>query len=301
MQESTERLVSINGELIPESRATVSVFDRGFLWGDGVYEVTPSFHGHTFRLEAHIDRLYRSLRYVQIDMGMTADEMLASTMAAHTANLPMTEQIPVVRLCHYVTRGTDQPSMAARDAGPATVVIMWRPVDPLWYRTAFTDGVEARIVPTQRNRPAAVEPRAKVTSKLNQILAELDADADGAISIMLDEFGLIAENSVANVFLVRNGRLQTPRMHNVLEGVTQQATFDYADRLGIPWSLEDLSMYDIAQADEVFVTSSAFGALPVRRVGRFVPRSPSPGPITRSIQAAMADEVGVDLPRLARG
>lgn len=297
----SERSVLINGALVPESSATVSVFDRGFLWGDGVYEVTPAFHGRTFRLEAHIDRLYRSLRYVQIDPAMSAEEMLAATLAAHEANLPMTKDDPVVRLCHHVTRGTDQPSMAARDAGPATVVVMWRPVDPAWYRTAFTSGIEARIVPTQRNRPAAVEPRAKVTSKLNQILAELDADADGAISIMVDEFGNLAENSVANVFLVRDGRLQTPRMHNVLEGVTQQATFDYADDLGIPWSLEELSSYDVAQADEVFVTSSAFGALPVRRVGRFVPRHPTPGPITRAIQAAMAAEVGVDLPALARG
>jgi branched-chain amino acid aminotransferase len=298
--ERRERYVLIDGELVPESKATISVFDRGFLWGDGVYEVTPVFRGRPFRLEAHVDRLYRSLRYVQIDPGMTAAEMVDLTLVAHEANLPMTEDDPVVRLCHYVTRGLDQPSMAARHAGPATVVAMWRPVDPAWYRTAFTSGVEARIVPTQRNRPAAVEPRAKVTSKLNQILAELDADVDGAISIMLDEFGNLAENSVANVFLVRDGRLQTPRMHNVLEGVTQQATFDYADQLGIPWSLEVLSSYDIAQADEIFVTSSAFGALPVRKVGRFVPQQPTPGPITRAIQSAMADEVGVDLPALAR-
>jgi len=300
MTDSAERLVSINGVLVPESQATVSAFDRGFLWGDGVYEVTPCFEGRTFRLEAHIDRLYRSLRYVQIDTGMTRDEMVAATYAAHEANLPMTAADAVVRLCHYVTRGIDHPSMLARDAGPTTVVMMWRPVDPAWYRTAFTSGIQARIVPTQRNRPAAVEPRAKVTSKLNQILAELDADNDGSISLMLDEFGNLAENSVANVFLVRDGRLLTPRLNNVLEGVTQQATFDYADQLGIPWSFENLSSYDIAQADEVFVTSSAFGALPVRNVGRFVPQHPTPGPITLAIQGAMAAEVGVDLRRLAR-
>jgi branched-chain amino acid aminotransferase len=300
MTTAAERLVSINGALVAESKATVSVFDRGFLWGDGVYEVTPCFDGRTFRLEAHVDRLYRSLRYVQIDPGMTQDAMVQATYDAHAANIPMIADDRVVRLCHFVTRGIDQPSMAARHAGPTTVVMMWRPVDPAWYRTAFTSGIEARIVPTQRNRPAAVEPRAKVTSKLNQILAELDADNDGSISLMLDEFGNLAENSVANVFLVRDGRLLTPRLNNVLEGVTQQATFDYADRLGIPWSFENLSSYDIAQADEVFVTSSAFGALPVRKVGRFVPQHSTPGPITRAIQTAMAEEVGVDLPELAR-
>lgn len=299
MSGNGERLVWIDGSLVPESSATVSVFDRGFLWGDGVYEVTPCFAGRPFRLEQHVDRLYRSLRYVQIDPALSAADMLATTLAANEANRPMTAGDAVVRLCHFVTRGLDQPSMAARDAGPPTVVMMWRPVDPAWYRAAFASGIEARIVPTQRNRPAAVEPRAKVTSKLNQILAELDADADGAISLMLDESGNLAENSVANVFLVRDGRLLTPRMNNVLEGVTQQATFEYAERLGIPWSLEDLSSYDLAQADEVFVTSSAYGALPVRRVGRFAPRLPAPGPVTRAIQAAMVEEVGVDLPGLA--
>lgn len=294
-----ERLVFINGALVPESAATVSVFDRGFLWGDGVYEVTPCFAGNPFRLERHVDRLYRSLRYVQIDPGMGAAEMLAATLSAHDANRPRTADDAVVRLCHFVTRGVDQPSMAARHAGPATVVMMWRPVDPAWYRAAFTSGIEARIVPTQRNRPSALEPRAKVTSKLNQILAELDADADGAVSIMLDETGNVAENSVANVFLVRDGRLLTPRRQHVLEGVTQRATVEYAERLGIPWSLEDLSAYDLAQADEVFLTSSAYGAMPVRRVGRFVPQHPVPGPVTRAIQAAMVEEVGVDLAALA--
>ena len=215
-----ERLVFINGTLVPESTATISVFDRGFPWGDGVYEVTPCFRGRTFRLKEHIDRLYRSLRYVQIDPGMTADELLIATEESHAKNLPATEDDAVVRLFHFITRGVDGPTMGARHAGPATVVMMWRPVAPAWYGTAFTTGIEARVVPTQRNRPAAVEPRAKVTSKLNHILAELDADADDAISIMLDEFGNIAENSIANVFLVKDGRILTPRMNNALEGVT---------------------------------------------------------------------------------
>jgi branched-chain amino acid aminotransferase len=296
----SERFVLINGEAVPESRATVSVFDRGFLWGDGVYEVTPCFDGRPWRLEAHLDRLFRSLRYVQITPSVSRDELLALTLDGHARNLTNLEGDRIVRLCHFVTRGTDLPSATPRLAGPPTVVVMWRPADPAWYRTAFTEGVEARIVPTRRNHPTAVEPRAKVTSKMNQILAELEADVDGAISIMLDESGLLTENSIANVFLVEGGRIRAPRRNNILEGITQQATLEYAERLGIPWAYEDLSMFDIAQADEIFVTSSAYGAIPVRRVGRFVPVLPVPGPVTLAIQAAMTAEVGLDLPQLSR-
>jgi branched-chain amino acid aminotransferase len=296
----SERFVLINGEEIPESQATVSVFDRGFLWGDGVYEVTPCFDGRPWRLEAHIDRLYRSLRYVQIDTGLSRDEMLALTVSGHEHNLANLKGDRIVRLCHFVTRGTDLPSATPRLAGPPTVVVMWRPADPAWYRTAFTEGVEARVVPTRRNHPAAVEPRAKVTSKMNQILAELDADVDGAISIMLDQSGLITENSIANVFLVEGGLIRAPRLNNILEGITQRATLEYAERLGIPWAFDDLSMFDIAQADEIFVTSSAYGAIPVRRVGRFVPAQPVPGPVTLAIQRMMTEEVGVDLAELSR-
>lgn len=297
---AAERLVHVNGDLVEESRATISVFDRGFLWGDGVYEVTPCFDGRPFRLDAHLDRLYASLRYVAIDPGMSRERMGEVTRAGHEANRDRLTESRVFRLCHFISRGIDTPTMAARHAGPTTVVIMWRPVDPAWYRTAFTEGVEVRIVPTRRNHPAALEPRAKVTSKLNTVLAELDADADGALSLMVDDQGRLTENAVANVFLVADGRLRMPRTSLTLAGVTQRAVLDHADALGIGWSAEDLTMYDLAQADEVFLTSSAFGAVPVRRAGRFVPAHQTPGPVTLAIQRALSDEAGVDLAALAR-
>jgi branched-chain amino acid aminotransferase len=293
--ERQERLVYISGRVVEESQATVSVFDRGFLWGDGVYEVTPCFDARPFRLAAHLDRLYASLRYVQIDPGVSRDELEAVTLETHEANRDRLGPERMYRLCHFVTRGYDEPSMAARHAGPATIVMMWRPVDPAWYRTAFSSGMVANIVPTRRNTPPALEPRAKVTSKLNQILAELDADSVDAVSLMLDEHGNLTENSVANVFLVRDGVLLTPRTSHALEGVTQRAVLEYAERLGLPCRFVDLSAYDVAQADEVFLSSSAFGALGVRRVGRFEPRQPTPGPVTRAIQAEFFAEIGIDL------
>jgi hypothetical protein len=107
-----------------------------------------------------------------------------------------------------VNAAPDRPGpRRVRLGGSTTGVAMWSPADPAWYRTAFTEGVEACIVRTQRNRPAAVETRAKVTSRMIQILAEFDGDVDGVISLMLDEFGLLTENSVADVFLIEGGSM----------------------------------------------------------------------------------------------
>lgn len=292
---SAERLVYLDGRLLPESQATVSVFDRGFLWGDGVYEVTPSFDGRLFRLGAHLDRLYRSLAYVGIRPDLDRDALERATLEAHDANLPRLTPGAMYRVGHIVTRGPDAPSMAARDSGPPTVCIFWRPVDPAWYAAAFTRGATCVLVPTRRNAPAALEPRAKITSKLNQILAELDADASGGLSLLLDERGRLTENAVANVFLVSDGALRTPRAAGVLEGVTRAVVCELAEQLGIDCAEADLTLYDLAQAEEVLLTSSAFGALPVRAVGRFVPSAPVPGPVTQRLLDAFAAEVGFDL------
>ncbi|MEE9241170.1 MAG: aminotransferase class IV, partial [bacterium] len=118
-----ERVLFLNGELIEENRARISPFDRGFLWGDGVYEVTPCFDGKLYRLDDHLDRLYRSLRYVRIDPGMSPEQMKEATLDTLDSNAGRLEEGGIYRVGHWVTRGEDDPSMGALAAGPATVMI----------------------------------------------------------------------------------------------------------------------------------------------------------------------------------
>ena len=289
-----ELLVYLNGEIVEENRARVSPFDRGFLWGDGVYEITPCFNRRLYRLSDHLDRLYRSLRYVRIDSGMKREQMEKATLDLLELNFERLDEHGICRVGHWVTRGLDSPSMAAKDAGPATVCIFFRPMetDKLW--KLYQEGVRLTVVPTRRNPPECIEPRAKVTSKLNQILAELDADESNSLSLMLDVHGNVAENSIANFFVVKEGMLMTPLSRNVLEGITRKVTLELATRFRIPFEELDFTLYDIAQADEFFITTSMTCVVPVRAVDRFRPKAPIPGPVTRRLLDAFAEETGFD-------
>jgi branched-chain amino acid aminotransferase len=289
-----ELFVYLNGQILEESQARISPFDRGFLWGDGVYEITPCFNHRLYRLTDHLERLSRSLRYVRIDPGMTGETLEKATLALLEANFPRLEEHGVYRVGHWVTRGMDTPGMAARDAGPATVFIFWRPVKAESFAKNYTEGVRVTVVPTRRIPPQCVETRAKITSKMNQILAELDADVSGALSLMLDIDGNVAENSVANFFIVRDGVLWTPPERNILEGITRKVVFELASRLGIPLQERNFTLYDIAQAEEFFLTSSAVCAVPVREVDGFRPKAPIPGPITKRLIEAFVEETGYD-------
>ena len=297
---SRELHIYLNGEILEESQARISPFDRGFMWGDGVYEITPCFSGRLFRLPDHLDRLYRSLRYVRIDPGMSREEMEKATLALLEANLSRLVEEVFYRVGHWVTRGMDSSSMAARDAGPSTVCIFWRPVHVETFAHFYKEGVKLTVVPTRRVPPECIETRAKVTSKMNQILAELDADASGALSLMLDIYGNVAENSVANFFIVRDGVLWTPPQRNILEGITRKVVFELASRLGIPLEERNFTVYDVAQAEEFFLASSARCALPVRQVDGFRPKASVPGSITRRLMEAFVEETGFDFSRHIR-
>ena len=285
----------LNGKIVKESQAVLSPFDRGFLWGDEVYEITPCFNRRLYRLKDHLDRLYRSLRYVRIDLGMSQEKVEKLTLDLQEMNLPYLTGESVYRVGHWVTRGMDTPSMAARAAGPPTLFIFWRPVAMEAVERSLAEGVTLAIVPTRRVPPQCLETRAKVTSKLNQILAELEADAMNSLSLMLDIYGNVAENSTANFFIVKKGVLWTPPAQNILEGITRSVVFELSSRLKIPLEEQPISLYDLAQSEEFFITSSAACVTPVREVNGIRPSPPVPGPVTKRLMTAFAEETGFDL------
>jgi branched-subunit amino acid aminotransferase/4-amino-4-deoxychorismate lyase len=160
---------------------------------------------------------------------------------------------------------------------------------------SLAEGVTLAIVPTRRVPPPCLETRAKVTSRLNQILAELEADAMNSLSLMLDIHGNVAENSIANFFIVKKGVLWTPPAQNILEGITRNVVFELSSRLKISLEERHLSLYDLAQSEEFFVTSSATCVTPVREVNGIRPSSPVPGPVTKRLMEAFAEETGFNL------
>jgi branched-chain amino acid aminotransferase len=292
-----ELFLYLNGQMLEESQARISPFDRGFLWGDGVYEITPCFNRRLYRLGDHLDRLYRSLRYVRIDPGISKAEMEKATLATLEANFSRLEEEAIYKVGHWVTRGMESYSWRVQDAGPATVCIFFYPMHVEALARNYKEGVRLTVVHTRRPPPQCVETRAKVTSKMNQILGELDANASGALPLMLDIYGNVAENSIANFFIVRDGILWTPPDRNILQGVTRIVVFELASRLGIGLEERDFTMYDVAQAEEFFITSSPTCAMPVREVNGFLPKAPVPGPITQRLIEAFVEETGFDFSR----
>jgi branched-chain amino acid aminotransferase len=297
--ESDERFLYINGEILEESKARLSPFDRGFLWGDGVYEVTPCFLGKPFRLTDHLERLYRSLRYVQIDPGLSPDEMEEASLATLRANEALLRSTPICKLGHWVTRGRDPLGAIDPGKGPTTVMICW-PVGSFEVRGEdYRKGVRLVVVATRRNPPEAIDPRAKVISKMNQTLSELEAKAVGALPLMLDIRGNVAESSTANFFMVRDGVIWTPPVRNVLEGVTRKVVLEQAERLGIPLVERDFTMYDVGQAQEWFLSQSSTCLIPVAQVDRYAAPEAVPGPVTSRLMNAFFELTGIDYTKIS--
>jgi branched-chain amino acid aminotransferase len=232
---------------------------------------------------------------------MSQEEIEKLTLDLLSVNLPHLAEESVYRVGHWVTRGMDTPSMAARAAGPPTLFIFWRPVAVEAAARSLAEGVKLAIVPTRRVPPQCVETRAKVTSKLNQILAELEADAVNSLSLMLDIHGNVAENSTANFFIVKGGVLWTPPAQNILEGVTRKVVFELSSRLKISLEERHFGLYDLAQSEEFFLTSSATCVTPVREVHGIRPSSPIPGPVTKRLMRAFAEETGFDFSKYLSG
>jgi branched-chain amino acid aminotransferase len=272
--------VYLNGAIIPTADARVSVLDRGFLWGDGVYEVTPCFQGRPFRLDQHLERLLSSMRFVDLSLEVSRDELFTTTLEVVELNREVTSSHPVCRVGHWVTRGTEEWVPLDRRTGGATLCILVQPVRRIPSPEDYRAGVRLSVVPTRRSPATVLDPRVKTTSRMSAIVGELEGSARGTLALMLDIDGHVAEGPTFNFFLVREGRLITPRTENVLPGITRRAVLDLAAELGIPEEEADLSPHELATAEEFFVTASTWGVLPVASIDRFVPRADVPGAIT---------------------
>lgn len=291
-----ERLVWIDGALVPEHAASVSVRDLGLVYGDAVFDTARTFGGRIFRLAEHIERLWDSLAYVRIDPGMTRAEMSAATEALVAANAPALRPGEDWWVTQRVTAGRQHLDGEPNPAPGATVIIDVVPL-PLRARAPyFRDGIPAVIAARRKIAPDALSPRAKTTNYLNMQLAqrEVSAQAPGAWALMLDAAGDIAEGAGCNFFVVKDGAVLTPPADFVLPGVSRQVVIELCAGLGIPCREARVPRHLALTADEAFFTSTSLCACPVASLdGRRYPAG-VPGPVTRRIMEAFAAHVGFD-------
>ena len=287
-----------NGEWMPLNELRIDPQDRGASIGDQVVEVVRTFNGKSFRMKEHIDRLYRSLKYVRIDPGLSPEEMVDVGEEGISRNEHLLSQVGDFSLTQLVTRGPSGPGgPRAWSAGPPNVYVKIGPASSGWYARYYGEGVHGAITRTRSYSPEAVDPKVKHLSRMNMHLAELEAnDVDpGAWPILSDMDGNLTEGSGYNVFMVTDGVVRTPGDRALLAGVSRAMVLDLARQLDIPAAEEDLQPYDLYTSDEAFFTSTPFSLLPVTQVDRRLIGDGKPGPVTQQLLAAWSEAVGMDI------
>ena len=282
-----------NGDWIPLDQMRIDPLDRGFTVADATFEATRTFGGKMFRLNGHIERLYRSLQYIQLDPGLTAAEMANLTEQAVERNAHLLSEVGDLHIHHFVTRGKGRRAWAAADPN---VGIRVSGLDFSGFYEAY-NGLRGVITKTQAYPPDALDPKVKHYSRMNFNLAELEANNFdvGALPIMRDANGHITEGSSYNVFVVDGGSLRTPTTKSALRGISRDVVLDLARGLDIETRVEDLQPYDILTADECFFASTSWCMVPVTYVDKRQIGNGEPGPVTRQLLTAWGEAVGVDI------
>jgi branched-chain amino acid aminotransferase len=287
-------LVNLDGRIVSPAEATISVFDRGFLYGDSVYEVIRTYGLRPFELSAHLARLSGSATRIGLelpwDAARTTREIAATIEASRGDEPEDPEGAPWNQGERYVrvmmTRGAGELGIDPALAVDPRVILIVRPVHgpPL---AAYREGVKAYVVGVQRIAPQAMDPAAKTGNYLNSVLAVREARAAGAHeALLLDRDGFITEGSTSNVFWVRAGRLETPPVAiGILEGVTRSVVLALARAAGVEVAETRLRPEDLAQADEVFLTSTVRELLPVTALGDRTVGRGAPGPMYARLHA----------------
>lgn len=295
-QLANERVVYLNGDYVPESQATIHVSDRGFIFGDAVFDTARTFNGQIYRLHDHLQRLMRSLRYLRIDPGLSLEQFADISEEVVARNRHLLGPDDDYWIFQRVTRGSAFGSGADGHEG-ATVIVLCVPL-PFGVRAPlFRDGIEVVIPTTRRVAPDALSPNAKTNNYLNLIVASQESEniMQGGWPILLDHRGFLCEGSGSNIFLVRDGVVMTPQEQYVLAGISRKVVIELCEKLGIPCREADLAPFDMATADEAFITSTSLCMCPVKSFNGEPNACPDiPGPVTKRLMDAYADEVGFD-------
>ena len=282
------------GEWMPFSQVKIDPMDRGFTVGDVVFDVARTFNGKSFRMEDHIQRLYRSLKFVRIDPGLSAKEMLDISEEVVQRNDHLRAEVGDFTITQFVTRG---PGSSSRSAGPPAVCVKVAPIGFGRFADLFKDGAHGVITRTRSYPVESLDPKVKNYSRMNFNLADLEAaDEDPeAWPILTDADGSLTEGTGYNVFLVTDGVIRTPGDRNILQGVSRGMVFDLARQLNIPLVEEDLQPYDLYTADEAFFSGTSPCILPVSKVDQREIGDGRPGPIVQQLLSAWSETVGMDI------
>jgi branched-chain amino acid aminotransferase len=297
-ERSNVRVAWFNGKFVPESEVRIPFRDLSWVYGDGCFDMTRSFHHKLFKVQEHVDRLYRSLKYLRIDPGFGPERMVALTEELFERNRHLLGPDDDYWVGQRISRGVkDVPGDNLDYHGP-NVVLECAPLPLVQRAKLFKEGIRVIVPSHRRTPPESLTPRAKTHNYLNMIVAnqEVQSADPEAWAVLLDTNGNLAEGMGSNIFTVRNGAVLTPREKFVLPGVSRQTVIDLARQEGIPVAEADIDLYDSYVADEMFLTSTSLCICPVTKINGvdIGPKGQVWGPVTKRLADAYSRYVGYD-------
>jgi branched-chain amino acid aminotransferase len=285
-----QQWIYLNGEFVTKENAVVSVYDHGFLYGDGIFEGIRAYNGNVFKLRDHIERLFDSARSIMLHIPHTIEEMEELVVETIRRNQLVDAYVRLV-----VSRGPGNLGLDPRSCPKPNVIIIVEQL-AIFSKEAYENGLKIVTVPTRRNTPDALNPKIKSLNYLNNILVKIEANLAGVSeALMLNSEGYVAEGSGDNIFVIKRGVLYTPPGYvGALEGITRRAIMEICEEKGYTVKEEPFTRHDVFVADEVFLTGTAAEVIAVievdgRQIGNGVP-----GPITRDLLVDFRRKVELD-------
>ncbi|MDD5454281.1 MAG: branched-chain-amino-acid transaminase [Candidatus Ratteibacteria bacterium] len=277
-----EQKIFLNGEFVSKKEARISVYDHGLLYGDGVFEGLRSYNGRIFKLQEHMDRLYKSAKYICLDIPLKKEKLIETVIKTAHLNGYTDCYIRVV-----VTRGEGDLGLDPDKCSNPTIFII---VDKivLYPDKFYKEGMEVITVPTQRNASHNLEPQVKSLNYLNNILAKIEAKNAGfEEAIMLNREGFITECTGDNIFIIEGNVLKTPPAYmGFLGGITRKVVMEIAEKLSIGVREEVISRYNLFNAQECFLTGTAAEIIPIVKVDGRIIGDGKIGNVTNKIRTA---------------
>jgi branched-chain amino acid aminotransferase len=277
--------IYLNDRFVQDHEAVISVFDHGFLYGDGVFETMRSYGPRLFRRNHHLARLFRSADAIGLRVPIPLAQWADILHEAMKRNGVGTDQRDAY-LRITISRGVGDIGLDPALCSSPTVVVMTKHLIPPASHL-YEQGVAVMVASTTRNLPSALPPRIKSTNFLNNILARREAIAANAFdSLLLNWEGHLTEGTTSNLFFIRNGRLSTPALDcGLLDGITRQVVMQLAKELHLPIEEGHFTVDELEQADECFLTNTSMEIMPVVRIGNKRVANGAPGTLTRKLQA----------------
>jgi branched-chain amino acid aminotransferase len=274
-------IIYLDGKYLPDDQARISVFDHGFLYGDGVFEGIRAYNGRIFRLKEHIDRLYDSAKTIDLKPPISKEEMIEAICETLRRN-----NLKDAYIRPIITRGVGDLGLDPRKCPKASALVIavtWGAM----YGDLYEKGLKAVTVSIRRNPAESMPPNVKSLNYLNNILAKIEANYKGGDeAIFFDTNGYISEGSGDNLYIVKNGEIITPPTLNNLRGVTRTVLIEIAKSLGITVREQNMGYFDLYTADEMICTGTAAEVAPITWVDGRTIGSGKPGPVTRQLMAA---------------